>query len=130
MSTNYYLINKQDEKIKERLDILIEKNMEKIKESLIAFSDDEGLGIEDDIKDKIRSIKTSLEYELFQVDDIHICNTGYKSMTWISNNCFKDKISFATFFEQHKDIYALKDEYGKELSIDEFLEKIKELNID
>jgi hypothetical protein len=124
MSTNYYLINKKQKKVKEDLDVLIEKELGNMKMALLKFGEKENLSIEEEIEDKLRTILNTLEWGLFYPEEIHICKTTTDFLIWQTNEHYIDEDSFVKFFEENKDKYNIENEYEEIFSIDDFLKKI------
>lgn len=126
MSTNYYLVNKKDKKIKQKLDKLVEQEIENIQVKLLEFENENDLEIEEEIKEKLSLFLNTLEWGLFEPEEIHICKTIGYSLIWQINQFYIDEESFIEYYEKNKEKYYIEDEYGNNYTMNEFLKKIKE----
>lgn len=124
MSTNYYLVNIQHERIKLELDKLIDSQINKLRAKLLKFNDENELGIQDNILDRMKILTVNLRYDdIFEIEKIHICKTA-KSLTWQVDECFNDLDSFVKFYNGNKDKYYIENEYNENLSLNDFIMRI------
>lgn len=126
MSTNYYLVNKKDKKIKQKLDKLIEQEIENIQAKLLEFGDENNLEIKEEVEEKLSLFLNTLEWGLFRPEEIHICKTTNYSLIWQINQLYIDEDSFIEYYEKSKEKYYIEDEYENNYTMNEFLKKIKE----
>ena len=125
MSTNYYLVNKKEKKIKQKLDKLIEQEIENIQTKLLEFKNENDLEIEEEIKEKLSLFLNTLEWGLFEPEKIHICKTMGCSLIWQINQLYINEESFIEYYKKNKEKYCIEDEYGENYTINEFLKELK-----
>lgn len=123
MSTNYYLINKKQQRINNQLNKLITKEIEKLKNKLLTFNDKYDLEIDEEIEDKIRTISVALDYGICESEQIHICKTSY-ILTWQVNQYYSNVTEFISFYNTNKDKYYIENEYNEKFTLKEFLKEI------
>jgi len=123
MSTNYYLINKEDRDKLERLNKFILREMTNLQKTLIEFSDINELDTEEEIKDKLEECTSNLLNTLFNPEVIHICRTS-NTLTWQITEHFKNIEEFILFYRKNQDKYNIEDEYEDVYTLDELFKKI------
>jgi hypothetical protein len=124
MSTNYYLVSKNQSQIKQQLDkIILQPEINKLKSKLLSFSHNYNLNIEAEINDKINTISNELYYGIYEPDKIHICKVS-RILTWQVNEYYNTIDKFITFYTQNKDKYYIIDEYGQKVPLNKFIKRI------
>jgi len=123
---NYYLINKKEQNIKKELDNLIEIELNKLKDKLLQFDKKHDLDTEEEIEDKIRNIEIELNYGIFKPEEIHICKTNYKLLTWQICENYTTEKDFIEFYnmDENEDKYYIEDECSEVFTLEELMEKI------
>ena len=125
MSTNYYLINKKDAEIKQSLVELIDIQLQKFKDNLLAFGEENKLSdFHEAIDSMIDTISNDLNDGLFEPLEIHICKTRKNALTWQITDYWKDEKSFIKFYMDNIDEYYIENEYKEEFFILDFVSKI------
>ena len=125
MSTNYYLINKKDAKIKQSLVELIEIQLQKFKDKLLVFGEENNLSdFYEAANSMINTISNDLNDGLFEPEVIHICKTRKNALTWQITEYWNDEKSFIKFYMDNINKYKIEDEYKEEFFILDFVSKI------
>jgi hypothetical protein len=124
MSTNYYLVNKEQNRIKKQLDkLILQPEINRLKSKLLSFSHNYDLNIESEINNKINTISNELYYGLYEPDKIHICKMS-RILTWQVNEYYSTIDEFITFYTKNKDKYYIEDEYGQKVPSNKFIKRI------
>ena len=129
MSTNFYLVNKRDKEINNSIDVIVKKKFKNLKSSLIQFSNENDLDLEDVIEDKLVSAYYVLDWGIYEIKNIHICRRLNSEIIWDVNDHFKDVKSFIDFYKKNSEIFDIESEYGEVFKVDDFLKMMEGFEI-
>lgn len=121
MFTNYYLINRKDEKFKEDFEEFLTIEVGELKGKLIDFTDRYELEKEDEIREKVRDFISALKNEIVKTEGIYICNVTPNALYWNNDETFRDIEHFKKFYEANKEKYFIVDLSRNKLTLEEFL---------
>ena len=125
MSTEFYLVNKRDKEINNSIDVIIKKNFQDLKRSLIQFNDENNLDLEDVIEDKLRSAYYVLDWGIYEIENIFICRRVTGKIVWYVNDYFKNVEEFKKFYKEKSETFDIESEYGEVFKLDDFLRMMK-----
>lgn len=132
MSTSYYLTKKSNKKIMKEYDDFLEKNISnklaKIQGELLSYLEQNGIDYEDEISDRFNDLKNNLKY-ILEIDDEKICVTRNGKVCF--DYYYINLQELVTFFtkDENNNAYIIEDEYDREYTLKEFIDKIQEYYI-
>lgn len=124
MSTSFYLVNTEEEKVKDCFNELVETEVIKLKEKLKKFNEENELNKEDEIEEKIRYIMFNLDSGIVEPEEILICHTTANNIHWEKTEQYENLKQFQGFYKTCQNKYTILDESRKEYTLEEFTEKI------
>ena len=127
MSTNYYLVNKEEDGKRRKLLEFVNNYVSTIKPNFIKFLNENEIDREDEFGDLIKGFKNDLDY-IYDPYQEQICTTTMHKIIFHSTRMYRSFSELKKHCDANKEKYQIEDEYENIFSWEEFIKEINYKN--